>query len=76
MFSTPARLYSYDTLLERLPQDLEDLAAALGQFIEKQHAIMGQRHVAGQRHLAAADQPDIGDRLMRPPLDPRRTPRH
>jgi hypothetical protein len=29
----PAKLYVYETLLERLPQDLEDMAAELGQFI-------------------------------------------
>jgi hypothetical protein len=28
IFSTPARLSLYDTLLERLPQDLQDVAAA------------------------------------------------
>jgi hypothetical protein len=31
--SMPAKLYVYETLLERLPQDLEDMAAELGQFI-------------------------------------------
>jgi hypothetical protein len=30
---TPARSYLYDTLLERLAQDLEDMAAELGPFI-------------------------------------------
>jgi hypothetical protein len=40
-FSTPAKLYIYDTLLERLAQDLEDMAAELGQFIQEEHAIVG-----------------------------------
>ena len=38
---TPARLYVYDTLLERLAQDLEDMAAELGQFIQEAHAVVG-----------------------------------
>ena len=40
------RLYVYDTLLQRLPQDLQDMAAELGVFIQKEHTIVGQRHVA------------------------------
>jgi len=38
---TPARLYLYDTLLERLAQDLKDMAAALGQLIQEAHAVVG-----------------------------------
>jgi hypothetical protein len=49
---TPAKLYIYETLLKRLAQDLKDMAAELGQFIQKEHAVMGQRHVARQRHMA------------------------
>jgi hypothetical protein len=61
-FSTPARLSVEDTLLERLAQDLEDMAAARGPFI--QHAVVGQRHFARQRPVAPTDQPDIGDGVM------------
>jgi len=61
---TPARLYSYDTLLERLAQDLQDMAAALGQFIQAAHAVVGQRYLARRRHVAPADQPHIGDGVM------------
>jgi hypothetical protein len=61
---TPAKLYIYETLLERLPQDLEDMAAELGQFIQAEHAVMGQRHLARHRHVAPADQPHIGDGVM------------
>jgi hypothetical protein len=39
---TPAKLYVYDTLLERLAQDLQDMAAALGPFIREAHAVVGQ----------------------------------
>jgi hypothetical protein len=42
-FMTCMRLYVYDTLLERLPQDLQDMAAELGEFIQEEDAIVGQR---------------------------------
>src|SRR5262245_27793081 len=61
---TSANLYVYETLLERLPQDLQDMAAALGQFIQAAHAVVGQRHLARQRHLAAADEPHIRDGVV------------
>ena len=35
------RLYSCDTILERLAQDLEDLAVELGEFIQEEHAMVG-----------------------------------
>src|SRR4029450_9582734 len=54
---TPAKLYIYETLLERLAQDLKHMTAKLGQFIQAQNAVMGQRHFARHRHLASADQP-------------------
>jgi hypothetical protein len=38
------RLYLYEALLERLPQDLEHLTAELGLFIQGEYAIVGQRH--------------------------------
>jgi hypothetical protein len=55
------RLYSCETLLERLPQHFEHMAAELGQFIQEEDAVVGQRHFARQRHLAAPDQPHLGD---------------
>jgi hypothetical protein len=61
---TPARLYLYDTILERLAQDLEPMAAKLGQFIQEEHAIVRQRHLARPRHVAAADQPHIRGAVM------------
>jgi hypothetical protein len=61
---TPAKLYVYETIIERLAQDLEDMAAALGEFIQEAHAVVGQRHFARHRHVAAADQPHIGDGVM------------
>jgi hypothetical protein len=56
---TPERLYLYETLLERLPQDLKDVAAELGPCIQEAHAMVGQRHVARPRHVAPANQPRI-----------------
>jgi hypothetical protein len=53
--STPAKLYVYETVLERLPQDLQDMAAELRQFIQEEHTVVGQRHVAWHRHVAPAD---------------------
>ena len=54
---TPAKLYIYESLLERLAQDLEDMAAELGPCIQEEHAMVGQRHVTRHRHVAPADQP-------------------
>jgi hypothetical protein len=75
-FMTPARLSVYDTLLERLAQDLEDMAAELGPFIHEKHAMVRSRHVARHRHVAPADQPRIRDGMMgratRAGRDPRR----
>jgi hypothetical protein len=39
--TTPAKLYVYDKLLERLTQDLEVIAAAFGEFIQATHAWCG-----------------------------------
>src|SRR5262247_3785647 len=60
-----SRLYVEDTLLERLPQDLQHMPAKLRQLIQEEHAIVRQRHLARPRHLAPADQPAIGDGVMR-----------
>ena len=58
------RLCIYDTLLQRLAQDLQDMAAALGPCIQAEHAIVGQRHLAGHRHVTAADQPRLREGLV------------
>jgi hypothetical protein len=47
-----------------LAQDLEDMAAALGRFIQEEHAIVGQRHFARHRHVAPADQSRIRDGVV------------
>jgi hypothetical protein len=48
------RLYLCDALLERLAQDLEDVAAALRPCIQQENAVVRPRHFAGHRDLAAA----------------------
>jgi hypothetical protein len=53
-----------NTLLERLPQGLEDMAAELGPFIQEEHTVVGPRPLARPRHAAPADPPDIGDGVM------------
>jgi hypothetical protein len=59
------RLYWCDALLERLAQDLQDVATELWQLIEKQHAMVRQRHLTRQGHLAAPDQADVRDGVVR-----------
>jgi hypothetical protein len=39
------------------------MAAALGRFIENEHSVVGQRHLARHGHVAAADQPGVGNCL-------------
>jgi hypothetical protein len=59
------RLYSYETLetlLERLAQDLQDVAAELRQLIQKENPVVRQRHFAWPRHLPATDQPSLRNR--------------
>jgi hypothetical protein len=74
-FMTLWRLYSYDTLLERLAQDLQDVAVELRQFIQQEHPVVRPRYVAGPRHLPPTDQPHIGDRVVGGAKRPRREAR-
>ena len=41
------------------------MTAKLGQFIQEEDAVVGQRHFAWQRHLPTPDEPHIGDRVGR-----------
>jgi hypothetical protein len=61
---TPTKLYSYETLLERLAQDLENMAAALGPFIQEEHPVVREGHLARHRHLTPADPPRVSDGLV------------
>jgi hypothetical protein len=60
----PAKLYSCDTLLERLSQDLQDVAAARRPCIQEEHPVVREGHLARPRHVAPADPPRIRDGLV------------
>jgi hypothetical protein len=62
---TCERLSVENTLLERLAQDLRDMAAARRPCLQEEHAVVREGHLAGHLHVAAADQPPIGDGVMR-----------
>jgi hypothetical protein len=57
-------LSSCDTLLKRLAQDLEDVAAARRPCIQEEHAMVGQRHLARHRLIAPTDQTHIREGVM------------
>jgi hypothetical protein len=61
---TCGRWYTGDTLLERLAQDLEDMARARGQLIQAQEAVVRQRDLPRQEPLAAADHAYLGDGVV------------
>jgi hypothetical protein len=61
---TPARLYVYDTLLEALAEHLEHMAAKFGEFIQKEHAVVRQRHFTRHGDVATADQSCIRDGMV------------
>jgi hypothetical protein len=50
---------------KRLAQDLEDMAPELGPFIQKEHTMVRQRHLARTGEMLAADQSHIRDGMMR-----------
>jgi hypothetical protein len=54
--TTRGRLYSEETLLQRLSQDPQDVTAARRQFIQPAHPVVREGPLARHRHVAAADQ--------------------
>jgi hypothetical protein len=48
-FRTCGRLYPEDTILEWLSQDLQDMAAELRQFIQEEHPVVREQHLARHR---------------------------
>ena len=62
---TPTRRSCGDPINERLSQDLEHTRFARREFIEEEHAMVGQRPVSGHRHMAPGNQPHIRDGVMR-----------
>jgi hypothetical protein len=67
MSGTRGRLYSCETLLERLPQDLEDMAAALGLFIWYKRIVVRSRYL-GQNEWQPA--PPVVKNFLRPTMLP------
>jgi hypothetical protein len=53
-----------DTLLDRLAQHLQYVAVELRQFIQQEHAMVRQRHLARHRDLTAADRAHSRDGVM------------
>jgi hypothetical protein len=64
------RLSVCDTLLERLAQHLQDVAAALRPCIQEESAVVRQRHLPRLRHRPAADQAHIRDGVRGGPEGP------
>lgn len=52
-------------VLERLAKHLEGAAFELGQFVEEEHAVVGEGDFAGAGDGAAAKQADVGNRVVR-----------
>ena len=59
------------SILERLPHHFQHVALKFRQLIEKQHAVVPQRHFARPRHRSAANQSRIANRMVRRPERPR-----
>ena len=64
--------HGYFLLFQRLSQHLQHTAPELGQFVEKQHPVVRQRHLARPRRLPAADQRHLRDGVVRSPVRPAR----
>ena len=62
-----ARAILHAAFLDRLPQHFEHVPAELRHLVEKQHAVVGQADLARSRLRAAADERDVGDRVVRRP---------
>lgn len=52
------------TVLQRLAQQLEDVAAELRELVEKQDATMGEADLSRSRDQASADKPRSGDGVV------------
>jgi hypothetical protein len=49
---TRGRLYSENTLLERVPQDFQNMAMELRQFIQEEHTMVREGHFTRHQHVA------------------------
>jgi hypothetical protein len=61
--TVPARLYLRETLLQPLAQDFEDMPPELRAFVQEEHAVVRQRHLALPEEVPAADLPRFRDRV-------------
>jgi hypothetical protein len=61
---TLARASACDTGLNQLTQHLQDVAAELRPFVQKEHPMVRQRHLARHWHVAHTDQPRIRDGVV------------
>ena len=66
-----AREISHFPVFERLAHYFQCRAFELGQFVEKQHAVVSEAYFAGIWKRAAAEQTDVADRVMRSAKRPR-----
>ena len=57
--------HSHSAILQRLAQDFQRRLTELRQLVEKQHAVMRERHLARTRDAAAADHRHRRRRMMR-----------
>ena len=60
-----------DAVFEGLPERLEGAATELRELVEKEHAVVGQAHLARPRGVASADEPDLAHRVVRGAEGPR-----
>ena len=57
--------HGHRPLFERLPQDLENMAAELEHFVEEQHSVVREADFARPRIRSAADERRVGDCVVR-----------
>src|SRR5262249_25857 len=53
------------TILERLAQRFDSAAAEFGELVEKEYAVVRERHLSGARRIASADEPRLAHRMVR-----------
>jgi hypothetical protein len=71
---TYGRSYLWDAIFKGLSEDLEDMTFELGQLVQKEDIMMGQRHLAWHWQLSPANQADVRDGVRRGATRPGRYP--
>ena len=54
----------HKTVFQRLAQDLDDVLVEFGQFVEKEHAVVGERNLARFGYVTAADNAGVRNRMV------------